>query len=86
MEDKSRTSKNFLSLILNARESKSVLENVFSFDYISAVTYEHLLAGSKGMYWTEIISLQEIKLTLIHLYRKYIFRHSPNVGSSWSIV
>lgn len=46
MEDKSRTSKNFLSLILNTRESKSVSENVFSFDYISAVTYEHLLAGS----------------------------------------
>ncbi|CAL5206202.1 unnamed protein product [Lathyrus oleraceus] len=47
MEDKNRrTSKNFLSLILNARESKSVSENVFPFDYISAVTYEHLLAGS----------------------------------------
>jgi len=46
MEDKSRTSKNFLSLILNARESKSVSENMFSSDYISAVTYEHLLAGS----------------------------------------
>jgi hypothetical protein len=46
MEDKNRTSKNFLSLILNARESKSVSESVFSFDYISAITYEHLLAGS----------------------------------------
>ncbi|XP_029126059.1 cytochrome P450 711A1-like [Cajanus cajan] len=46
MEDKNRTSKNFLSLILNARESKTVSENVFSPDYISAVTYEHLLAGS----------------------------------------
>ncbi|KRH05434.1 hypothetical protein GLYMA_17G227500v4 [Glycine max] len=46
MEDKNRTSKNFLSLILNARESKKVSENVFSPDYISAVTYEHLLAGS----------------------------------------
>ncbi|XP_027330106.1 cytochrome P450 711A1-like isoform X1 [Abrus precatorius] len=46
MEDKKRTSKNFLSLILNARESRTVSENVFSPDYISAVTYEHLLAGS----------------------------------------
>ncbi|XP_061372201.1 cytochrome P450 711A1-like [Gastrolobium bilobum] len=33
------TSKDFLSLILNAK-------NVFTPDYISAVTYEHLLAGS----------------------------------------
>ncbi|KAJ1442820.1 Cytochrome P450 [Sesbania bispinosa] len=46
MEERNRTSKNFLSLILNARESKTVSENVFSPDYISAVTYEHLLAGS----------------------------------------
>ncbi|KAL5127203.1 Cytochrome P450 711A1 [Glycine soja] len=45
MENKNRTSKNFLSLILNARESKKVSENVFSPDYVSAVTYEHLLAG-----------------------------------------
>ncbi|KAJ1423429.1 Cytochrome P450 [Sesbania bispinosa] len=46
MKDKIRTSKDFLSLILNARESKAVSENVFTPDYISAVTYEHLLAGS----------------------------------------
>ncbi|TKY57988.1 thromboxane-A synthase [Spatholobus suberectus] len=46
MEDKNRTSKNFLSLILNARESKTVSENVFSPDYVCAATYEHLLAGS----------------------------------------
>lgn len=46
MKDKVRSSKDFLSLILNARESKTVSENVFTPDYISAVTYEHLLAGS----------------------------------------
>ncbi|KAK6927268.1 Cytochrome P450 [Dillenia turbinata] len=46
MEDKVRGSKDFLSLILNARESQSVSKNVFTSDYISAVTYEHLLAGS----------------------------------------
>ncbi|KAL5189855.1 Cytochrome P450 711A1 [Glycine soja] len=46
MKDKARSSKDFLSLILNARETKAVSENVFTPDYISAVTYEHLLAGS----------------------------------------
>ncbi|XP_038700754.1 cytochrome P450 711A1-like isoform X2 [Tripterygium wilfordii] len=46
MKDKNRGSKDFLSLILNARESGTVAKNVFSPDYISAVTYEHLLAGS----------------------------------------
>lgn len=46
MKDRTRSSKDFLSLILNARESKAVLENVFTPEYISAVTYEHLLAGS----------------------------------------
>nr|AQY54420.1 P450 oxidase MAX1b [Glycine max] len=46
MKDKTRSSKDFLSLILNARETKSVSENVFTPEYISAVTYEHLLAGS----------------------------------------
>ncbi|KAK7311969.1 hypothetical protein RJT34_10477 [Clitoria ternatea] len=46
MKDRTRTSKDFLSLILNARESKAVSENVFTPEYISAVTYEHLLAGS----------------------------------------
>lgn len=39
-------SKDFLSLILNARESKTVSHNIFTPDYVSAVTYEHLLAGS----------------------------------------
>lgn len=46
MKDKERGSKDFLSVILNARESEAVSKNVFTPDYISAVTYEHLLAGS----------------------------------------
>lgn len=46
MRDKDRGSKDFLSSILNARESETVSKNVFTPDYISAVTYEHLLAGS----------------------------------------
>uniref|UniRef100_A0A2P2M186 Thromboxane-A synthase n=1 Tax=Rhizophora mucronata TaxID=61149 RepID=A0A2P2M186_RHIMU len=46
MEEKNRGSKDFLSLILSARESESSAKNVFTPDYISAVTYEHLLAGS----------------------------------------
>ncbi|MED6133893.1 hypothetical protein PIB30_032465 [Stylosanthes scabra] len=46
MEESNRSSKNFLSLILNARESKNVSEDILTPDYISAVTYEHLLAGS----------------------------------------
>ncbi|KAL9176685.1 hypothetical protein ABFS82_01G012200 [Erythranthe guttata] len=39
-------SKDFLSLILRAREMETAAKNVFTSDYISAVTYEHLLAGS----------------------------------------
>ncbi|XP_050363284.1 cytochrome P450 711A1 [Argentina anserina] len=46
MKDSERGSKNFLSLIMNARESEGVAKSVFTPDYISAVTYEHLLAGS----------------------------------------
>ncbi|CAN1842637.1 Cytochrome P450 711A1 [Linum perenne] len=49
MRDKNRKSKDFLSLILNARETQSdaaLAKTVFATDYISAVTYEHLLAGS----------------------------------------
>ncbi|GMI81385.1 MORE AXILLARY BRANCHES 1, cytochrome P450, family 711, subfamily A, polypeptide 1 [Hibiscus trionum] len=46
MKDKNRGSKDFLSQILSARESQNVATNVFTPDYISAVTYEHLLAGS----------------------------------------
>ncbi|KAE9586878.1 putative unspecific monooxygenase [Lupinus albus] len=45
-KDRTRGSKDFLSLILNATESKTVSEKVFRPDYINAVTYEHLLAGS----------------------------------------
>ncbi|XVF48686.1 hypothetical protein PTKIN_Ptkin03bG0209700 [Pterospermum kingtungense] len=46
MKEWNRGSKDFLSQILSARESENVAKNVFSPDYISAVTYEHLLAGS----------------------------------------
>lgn len=46
MKDSDRGTKNFLSLILNARESEGVAKSVFTPDYISAVTSEHLLAGS----------------------------------------
>lgn len=46
MKEKERSSKDFLSLILNARESEKAAKNVFTPDYVSAVTYEHLLAGS----------------------------------------
>ncbi|CAB4296646.1 unnamed protein product [Prunus armeniaca] len=46
MKDNDRGSKDFLSLILNARESEKVSKKVFTPDYISALTYEHLVAGS----------------------------------------
>lgn len=46
MKDRDISSKDFLSLVLKARESETAAKNVFTFDYISAVTYEHLLAGS----------------------------------------
>lgn len=46
MQGKGCDSKNFLSLILSARESQTAAKHVFTPDYISAVTYEHLLAGS----------------------------------------
>ncbi|XP_022731995.1 cytochrome P450 711A1 [Durio zibethinus] len=46
MKENNRGSKDFLSQILSARESENVAKNVFTPDYISAVTYEHLLAGS----------------------------------------
>ncbi|PIN06835.1 Cytochrome P450 CYP3/CYP5/CYP6/CYP9 subfamily [Handroanthus impetiginosus] len=46
IKENDRGSKDFLSLILSARESETAAKNVFTSDYISAVTYEHLLAGS----------------------------------------
>lgn len=46
MKDKDRGSKDFLSLILSARETEANSKNIFTPDYISATTYEHLLAGS----------------------------------------
>lgn len=45
-KDTETDSKDFLSLILKARESETFAKNIFTPDYISAVTYEHLLAGS----------------------------------------
>lgn len=46
IEEKNRSTKDFLSLILSARESEKMSKTVFTSDYVSAVTYEHLLAGS----------------------------------------
>ncbi|KAM0046434.1 putative thromboxane-A synthase [Helianthus debilis subsp. tardiflorus] len=46
MKEEQRGSKDFLSLILNARESETVSKNLFTPDYISSIAYEHLLAGS----------------------------------------
>ncbi|TQE02544.1 hypothetical protein C1H46_011850 [Malus baccata] len=39
MKDSERSSKDFLSLIMNARESEMVAKSVFTQDYISAVSY-----------------------------------------------
>lgn len=44
--EKDRGSKDFLSCVLNARDSGSVSGEIFSPDYVSAATYEHLIAGS----------------------------------------
>ncbi|KAK1436033.1 hypothetical protein QVD17_01808 [Tagetes erecta] len=46
MKEKQRGSKDFLSLILNARESETASKSLFTPDYISSIAYEHLLAGS----------------------------------------
>ncbi|CAA0838058.1 Cytochrome P450 711A1 [Striga hermonthica] len=42
----SRESRDLLSLVLRAREREKGAVSVFTPDYVSAVTYEHLLAGS----------------------------------------
>lgn len=45
--EKDRGSKDFLSAILNARDKDGgASRSLFTSDYISALTYEHLLAGS----------------------------------------
>ncbi|XP_068647629.1 cytochrome P450 711A1 [Aristolochia californica] len=46
MKEKDRGSKDFLSAILNARDSEGISKDIFTSEYISALTYEHLLAGS----------------------------------------
>lgn len=47
-----RGEKNFLSVLLNARESTEAMKKLFTPDYVSALTYEHLLAGSVTMSFT----------------------------------
>ncbi|KAJ8479628.1 hypothetical protein OPV22_023355 [Ensete ventricosum] len=44
--ERDRGSNDFLSAILNARDSDGASRKLFTSDYISALTYEHLLAGS----------------------------------------
>lgn len=46
MKETDLSSKDFLSLILRARETETAAKNAFTSDYVSAVAYEHLLAGS----------------------------------------
>ncbi|PWA58119.1 cytochrome P450 [Artemisia annua] len=52
MKDNRRGKKDFLSLILNARESMTDSSKFFTPDYISALTYEQLLAGSTSTSFT----------------------------------
>lgn len=47
-----RGKKDFLSVLLNARESTEALRKLFTPDYVSALTYEHLLAGAVSMAFT----------------------------------
>ncbi|XP_076929584.1 cytochrome P450 711A1 [Bidens hawaiensis] len=46
MKEEQKGSKDFLSLILKARDSEAASKNLFTPDYISSIAYEHLLAGS----------------------------------------
>ncbi|XP_076893839.1 cytochrome P450 711A1-like [Bidens hawaiensis] len=46
MKEEQKVSKDFLSLILKARESEAASKKLFTPDYISSIAYEHLLAGS----------------------------------------
>ncbi|KAK3165189.1 hypothetical protein QOZ80_1AG0030060 [Eleusine coracana subsp. coracana] len=47
-----RGEKNFLSVLLNASESTEAMKKLLTPDYVSALTYEHLLAGSVTMSFT----------------------------------
>ncbi|XP_037411391.1 cytochrome P450 711A1-like [Triticum dicoccoides] len=47
-----RGEKNFLSVMLNASESTDAMRKLLTQDYVSALTYEHLLAGSVTMSFT----------------------------------
>lgn len=47
-----RVEKNFLSVLLNASESTEAMKKLLTPDYVSALTYEHLLAGSVTMSFT----------------------------------
>ncbi|KAJ8638459.1 hypothetical protein MRB53_012726 [Persea americana] len=52
IREKDVESKDFLSSILNARDRETVSRDIFTYDYISALTYEHLLAGSSTTSFT----------------------------------
>ncbi|KAK8450403.1 hypothetical protein SEVIR_6G021350v4, partial [Setaria viridis] len=47
-----RDQKNFLSVLLNASESTEAMKKMLTPDYVSALTYAHLLAGSFTMSFT----------------------------------
>ncbi|KAG9455644.1 hypothetical protein H6P81_000152 [Aristolochia fimbriata] len=53
MKEKDRGSKDFLSAILNARDSEGIVsKDIFTPEYISSLAYEHLLAGSTTISFT----------------------------------
>jgi cytochrome P450 len=49
---KDRGQKNFLSVLLNSIDSSDAMRKLFTPDYVTALTYEHLLAGSGTMSFT----------------------------------